>query len=414
MKYLIPYIAYKFLKSNKTSRFTSIISRSSIIGIALGIAAIIVVMLIMNGFHSEMRNKILSMVSHVVVTENNYTLKNWDKLKYEIDKNLLVSGSAPYVEGQAMISFKDNVHGIQLKGIVPQYEKLVTSLSENIVEGNLDDIGLKPYQISIGIDLAKKMNLSVGDKITLVIPRVNSTLIGVVPRIKRFEVSSIFNFGMQQYDKNLVFISMDEAQLLYDMGSDITGLRLKLFDLFKSPGMSRFIKKNIDSKYIVIDWTMMNKNFFKALQMERTMLMLLMFLIVLVATFNIISSLFMVVSEKKSDIAILKTIGMNSKSIMLIFILQGTFLGTLGIIFGLILGLLITLNLDYIVMFIEYIIGHNLLDSDIYMISSVPAQIDVLDLVYVSVISFIFSIVATIYPSLTASRTMPAETLKGS
>jgi len=413
MKYLIPYIAYKFLKSNKTSRFTSIISKSSIIGIALGIAAIIVVMSIMNGFHSEMRNKILSMVSHVVVTENNYTLKNWDKLKYEIDKNLLVSGSAPYVEGQAMISFKDNVHGIQLKGIVPQYEKLVTSLAENIVEGDLDDIGLKPYQISIGIDLAKKMNLSVGDKITLVIPRVNSTLIGVVPRIKRFEVSSIFNFGMQQYDKNLVFISMDEAQLLYDMGDDITGLRLKLFDLFKSPRMSKFIKKNIDSKYVVIDWTMMNKNFFKALQMEKTMLMLLMFLIVLVATFNIISSLFMVVSEKKSDIAILKTIGMNSKSIMLIFILQGTFLGALGIIFGLILGLLITLNLDYIVMFIEYIIGHNLLDSDIYMISSVPAQVDVLDLVYVSAISFIFSIVATIYPSLTASRTMPAETLKG-
>ena len=413
MKYLIPYIAYKFLKSNKTSRFTSIISKSSIIGIALGIAAIIVVMSIMNGFHSEMRNKILSMVSHVVVTENNYTLKNWDKLKYEIDKNLLVSGSAPYVEGQAMISFKDNVHGIQLKGIVPQYEKLVTSLAENIVEGDLDDIGLKPYQISIGIDLAKKMNLSIGDKITLVIPRVNSTLIGVVPRIKRFEVSSIFNFGMQQYDKNLVFISMDEAQLLYDMGDDITGLRLKLFDLFKSPRMSKFIKKNIDSKYVVIDWTMMNKNFFKALQMEKTMLMLLMFLIVLVATFNIISSLFMVVSEKKSDIAILKTIGMNSKSIMLIFILQGTFLGALGIIFGLILGLLITLNLDYIVMFIEYIIGHNLLDSDIYMISSVPAQVDVLDLVYVSAISFIFSIVATIYPSLTASRTMPAETLKG-
>ena len=413
MKYLVPYIAYKFLKSNKTSRFTSIISRSSIIGIALGIAAIIVVMSIMNGFHSEMRNKILSMVSHVVVTENNYTLKNWDKLKYEIDKNLLVSGSAPYVEGQAMISFKDNVHGIQLKGIVPQYEKLVTSLAENIVEGDLSDIGLKPYQISIGIDLAKKMNLSVGDKITLVIPRVNSTLIGVVPRIKRFEVSSIFNFGMQQYDKNLVFISMDEAQLLYDMGTDITGLRLKLFDLFKSPSMSKFIKKNINPKYVVIDWTMMNKNFFKALQMEKTMLMLLMFLIVLVATFNIISSLFMVVSEKKSDIAILKTIGMNSKSIMLIFILQGTFLGALGIIFGLILGLLITLNLDYIVMFIEYIIGHNLLDSDIYMISSVPAQVDVLDLVYVSAISFIFSIVATIYPSLTASRTMPAETLKG-
>ena len=413
MKYLIPYIAYKFLKSNKTSRFTSIISKSSIIGIALGIAAIIVVMSIMNGFHSEMRNKILSMVSHVVVTENNYTLKNWDKLKYEIDKNLLVSGSAPYVEGQAMISFKDNVHGIQLKGIVPEYEKLVTSLAENIIEGDLDDIGLKPYQISIGIDLAKKMNLSVGDKITLVIPRVNSTLIGVVPRIKRFEVSSIFNFGMQQYDKNLVFISMDEAQLLYDMGADITGLRLKLFDLFKSPSMSKFIKKNIGSKYIVIDWTMMNKNFFKALQMEKTMLMLLMFLIVLVATFNIISSLFMVVSEKKSDIAILKTIGMNSKSIMLIFILQGTFLGTLGIVFGLMLGLLITLNLDYIVMFIEYIIGHNLLDSDIYMISSVPAQVDVLDLVYVSAISFIFSIVATIYPSLTASRTMPAETLKG-
>ena len=413
MKYLIPYIAYKFLKSNKTSRFTSIISKSSIIGIALGIAAIIVVMSIMNGFHSEMRNKILSMVSHVVVTENNYTLQNWDKLKYEIDKNLLVSGSAPYVEGQAMISFKDNVHGIQLKGIVPQYEKLVTSLSENIVEGDINDIGLKPYQISIGIDLAKKMNLSVGDKITLVIPRVNSTLIGVVPRIKRFEVSSIFNFGMQQYDKNLVFISMDEAQLLYDLGDDITGLRLKLFDLFKSPSMSNSIKKNINSKYIVIDWTMMNKNFFKALQMEKTMLMLLMFLIVLVATFNIISSLFMVVSEKKSDIAILKTIGMNSKSIMLIFILQGTFLGALGIICGLILGLLITLNLDYIVMFIEYIIGHNLLDSDIYMISSVPAQIDVLDLVYVSAISFIFSIVATIYPSLTASRTMPAETLKG-
>tara|TARA_B100001996_G_scaffold382302_1_gene373761 strand:+ start:324 stop:1568 length:1245 start_codon:yes stop_codon:yes gene_type:complete len=413
MNYLELYMAYKFIRSKKNSRFTSIISRSSIIGISLGIAAIIVVMSIMNGFHNEMRNKILSMVSHVIITEKNYTLKNWDSLKKKIDQNVLVSGSAPYVEGQAMISYEGNVHGVQLKGIIPEYEKNVTSLSENIIEGDINNIGLKPYQICVGIDLAKKMNLSVGDKITLVIPRANSTLIGIVPRIKRFEVSSIFDFGMQQYDKNLVFVDMNEAKILYDKGKDITGLRLKLYDLFKSPRISKIIRKDFNANYIVIDWTMMNKNFFNALQMEKTMLMLLMLLIVLVATFNIISSLFMVVSEKKSDIAILKTIGMNSKSIMNIFILQGTFLGIIGIFLGLIIGLTITLNLDHIVLFIESIIGHSILDADIYMISKVPVKIELLDLLYVSIISFAFSVLATIYPSINASKTMPAEILKG-
>ena len=413
MNYISFYIAYKFLRSKKSSRFTSIISKSSIIGISLGIAAIIVVMSIMNGFHSEMRDKILSMVSHVIVTEKNYTLKNWDKLKYEIDKNKLVISSAPYVEGQAMISFNGNVHGIQLKGIIPEYEKLVTSLSDNIIEGDLNNIGLKPYQISIGIDLAKKMSLSIGDKITLVIPRATNTLVGIVPRIKRFEVGSIFNFGMQQYDKNLVFIDINEAQVLFDMDDEVTGLRLKLHDLFEVKKMSNFIFSNFKSNYIVIDWTMMNKNFFSALKMEKTMLMLLMFLIVLVATFNIISSLFMVVSEKKSDIAILKTIGMNSKSIMYIFILQGTFLGLTGITLGLIGGLFISLNLDYLVTVVEYIIGHSLLNSDIYMISNVPVKIEMLDLVYVSLISFVFALLSTVYPSINASKTKPAEILKG-
>lgn len=413
MRYLSFFIAYKFLRSKKNSRFTSIISKSSVIGIALGVASIIVVMSIMNGFHSEMRNKILSMVSHVIITDRNYTLNDWSKVKSVIDENKLVSASAPYVEGQAMISSNGNVHGIQVKGIIPEYEKNVTSLSNNIIDGNLGNIGNKPYQISIGNDLAKKLNLSVGDKITLVIPRANSTLIGIIPRIKRFEVSSIFNFGMQQYDKNLVFIDINEAQKLYEMKNSITGLRLKLHDLFESPKMSRIINSELKSNYIVIDWTMMNKNFFNALKMEKTMLILLMFLIVLVATFNIISSLFMVVSEKKSDIAILKTIGMGSKNIMNIFILQGTFLGLSGIIFGLLLGILITLNLDHIVSFIEFIIGSKLLSADIYMISTVPAKIEILDILYVSIISFMFSLMATIYPAVKASKTMPAETLKG-
>ena len=370
-------------------------------------------MSIMNGFHNEMRNKILSMVSHVIITEENYTLKNWDKLKNKIDKNNLVYSSAPYVEGQAMISFGNNVHGIQVKGIIPEYEKNVTSLENNIIDGQLNTIGNKPYQISIGIDLAKKMSLKIGDKITLVIPRANSTMIGIVPRIKRFEVSSIFNFGMQQYDKNLVFIDIKEAQLLYGKGADVTGLRLKLNDLFLAPSMSEIIKFNYKPNYIVIDWTMMNKNFFNALQMEKTMLLLLMLLIVLVATFNIISSLFMVVSEKKSDIAILKTIGMNSRNIMKIFILQGTFLGTAGIILGLILGLLISFNLDYIVKLIEYFLGRSILDSDIYMISSVPAKVELLDLFYVSIASFLLSVLATLYPSINAAKTKPAEALRG-
>lgn len=413
MNYLSLFIALKFLRSKKNSRFTAIISKSSIIGISLGIAAVVVVMSIMNGFHSEMRDKILSMVSHVIITEKNYTLNNWQQLKKVVDNNGLVISSAPYVEGQAMFSHNGNVHGVQLKGIIPEFEKEVTSLEENIIEGKLSNIGKKPYQISVGIDLAKKMNLSIGDKITLVIPRANTTLIGIIPRLKRFEVSSIFDFGMSQYDKNLVYIDIEEAKKLYDMKQNITGLRLKLHDLFKSPKMSKIIKDKINENYIVIDWTMMNKNFFNALKMEKTMLMLLMLLIVLVATFNIISSLFMVVSEKKSDIAILKTIGMRPNDIMYIFIFQGVFLGFVGIVLGLTLGIIISLNLDHIVKFIESILGHSILDSDIYLISDVPAKIQILDLIYVSLISFLFSLFATIYPSINASKTMPAEQLKG-
>ena len=289
----------------------------------------------------------------------------------------------------------------------------MTSLSNNIIQGDLSKIGNNPYQISIGSDLAKKMNLNIGDKLTLIIPRANSTLIGIVPRFKRFEVSSIFEFGMHQYDKDLVFRDIEEAQKLYEMDNYVSGIRLKLFDLFKSPGMSSIIRNEISPEYIVIDWTMMNKNFFKALQMEKTMLMLLMLLIVLVATFNIISSLFMVVSEKKSDIAILKTIGMSSNKIMSIFIIQGCFLGIIGIVLGIILGCLFCYNLDYIVQFIEYILGYSILDSDIYMISKVPAEIRILDIIFISLTSFIFSLLATLYPSINASRTKPAEVLKG-
>ncbi|MEC7885799.1 MAG: lipoprotein-releasing ABC transporter permease subunit [Pseudomonadota bacterium] len=406
-------IALKYMKSKKSSRFTSIISKSSIVGITIGIAVIITVLSIMNGFHSEMRNKILGMISHVIITGPDYELSNWQNIHSKIKNNNEVLSSAPYIEEKAMVIKGKNVHGIQIKGIIPELEKEVTNLEKNIVLGNLSHLNSKPYQISIGKDLALKLGVKLGDKITLVIPKTQTTVIGVIPKLKTFEVSSIFYFDMKQYDKNLAFINMGEAQKLFSLDNKITGLRLKLNDLFTAPSFRENIDLNTNEKIVIIDWTMMNKNFFEAIKMEKTMLLILMMLIVLVATFNILSSLFMVVSEKRSDIAILKTMGMDSRNIMNIFMIQGTILGVVGIILGIIFGLIICFNLESIISFIEYFLDRSLINSDVYFISKIPAKIMINDVVVVSLFSLFISFLATIYPSYKASKTEPAIILKG-
>ena len=406
-------IALKYMKSKKSSRFTSIISKSSIVGITIGIAVIITVLSIMNGFHSEMRIKILGMISHVIITGPDYGLSNWQNIYSKIKNNDEVLASAPYIEEKAMIIKGKNVHGIQIKGIIPELEKKVTNLEKNIILGNLSHLNNKPYQISIGKDLALKLGVKLGDKITLVIPKTQTTVIGVIPKLKTFEVSSIFYFDMKQYDKNLAFINMSDAQRIFSFNNKITGLRLKLNDLFDAPSFRENINLQTDEKIIVIDWTMMNKNFFEAIKMEKTMLLILMMLIVLVATFNILSSLFMVVSEKRSDIAILKTMGLDSKNIMNIFMIQGTVLGVVGIILGIIFGLLICFNLESIISFIEYFLGRSLINSDVYFISKIPAKVMINDIIIVSLFSLFISFLATIYPSYKASKTEPAIILKG-
>ena len=407
------FIALRYLFSKKNSIFTSVITKSSIIGIALGITVVITVLSVMNGFHNELRNKILGMVSHVIISNVSGEVSDWENVVEKIKKHKHVVGYAPYIDGQGMITHKGEVRGVQVKGINPKLESSVTSLHQHIVDGDLNEISIPKFGVSIGKSLAKKLNVGLGDKITVIIPQAQTTALGVIPKIKMLKVSSIFHYDMSQYDNNYVFININDARKLFLSKKQVSGIRLKLDDLFNAPLVRDNLSHMLSNNLYALDWTMINKTFFDAIKLEKTMLLILMMLIVLVATFNILSSLFMVVSERKEDIAILKTLGLYSSDVTKIFIYQGMLLSLVGVFFGVIFGLIISYNLDVIISIIEYIIGRSLISSQIYFISDIPAEPALYDIVIVIILSLSMSFLATIYPSKKAAKYEPAQILKG-
>ena len=384
------------------------------IGIALGVAALIVVLSVMNGFQSELRTRILGVASHIEITGANNQLGEWQALEKQVKTDPQVIASAPYVMAQGMLSYGQAVQGVLVRGVLPGYEDKVADLGKNMKAGKLSDLRAGEFGVVLGTDLAQLLGVSVGEKVVLMAPQGQFTPTGVVPRIKQFKVVGLFQIGMYEYDAGLALIHMDDAAKLYRMGENVSGLRLKLNDLFDAPAEANKLSMNLNPSgaYYVTDWTQQHANFFKAVQLEKKVMFIILTLIVAVAAFNIVSTLVMAVTDKRADIAIMRTFGASPRSIMGIFIVQGALIGIIGTFIGAVVGVIIALNIDTIIPFIEHLFKVQFLAKDVYYISDLPSKLEWNDVITIIVMSFILSLLATLYPSYKASTLNPAEALR--
>lgn len=403
-------IGLRYVRARRRNHFISFISMSSMIGVALGVMALITVISVMNGFEKELKDRILGMASHAVIEELN-GLKDWQLVINNIKDHPEIVGAAPYFHAEGMLTKDKIVNGVIIRGILPHEEKNVAIVAEKMIEGDLNDLKSTEFNIILGSELARKLNLKIGDKVTLVAPQVNFTPAGILPRLKRFTLIGIFEVGMHEFDSGLALIHMNDALRLFRK-SNPTGIRLKTNNILKAPTISREIASQLSSKYWVIDWTQRHSNFFRALKTEKTVMFVILTLIVAVAAFNIISTLVMAVSDKQSDIAVLRTLGASPKSILKIFIIQGTIIGAIGILLGVIGGVWLATNIETLVPALENILGYKFLSPDVYYISDLPSDMHWSDVILISVVSFVLCLLATIYPAFRAANTLPAEALR--
>ncbi len=382
-------------------------------GITLGMTALITVMSVMNGFQKEVRTRILGVASHVQIGSIHGNLSHWQQTAEEAIKHPSVEAAAPYVNAQGMLSHNQVVQGVIVRGILPTMEDKVADFGKMMVSGKLDHLVPGEFGIVIGMELARSMGTFVGDKIVLISPQGQVTPAGILPRLKQFTVVGIFEAGHFEYDSGLVLIHMFDAQKLYRIDNDdVSGVRLKLKDLFLAPQVVQELPAMLTIDSYISDWTKQHANYFRAIQIEKRMLSLILALIIAVAAFNIVSTLVMAVTDKESDIAILRTLGASPRSIMKIFIVQGTFIGVFGTFLGVAGGMLLAYNVGEVVAFIESLFHVQFLSREIYYISKIPTDPQMADITTVAVTSFVLSLLATIYPSYRASKVNPAEALR--
>lgn len=406
------FIGLRYTRAKRRNHFISFISLSSMLGIALGVTALITVLSVMNGFEKEVRERILDMVSHLTVTDFDDGLRNWPKVLETTKTHQNVIAAAPYIEKQGMLINGTSVNGTLIRGVLPKHEPEVSNVSSKMKKGRFTDLKAGKFGVILGQDLARILGVHVGDKVTMVTPSANVTPAGVAPRLKRFTVIGIFYIGMYEYDSTMALIHLNDAQRLFRMKGKVTGVRAKLNDLFAAPLTKEELQDNSLSQYWVRDWSSYHANWFRAVKIEKRMIFLLLLLIVAVAAFNIVSTLVMVVTDKQSDIAILRTLGSSPRSIMSIFMVQGAIIGIIGTIIGTVGGVSLSLNLDTVVPFIERLFGIQILDPAVYYISVLPSDLHWNDVWTICSISLILGLVATLYPAWRASKTQPAEALR--
>ena len=397
----------------KNKNFISFISLTSVIGISLGVMALIVVLSVMNGFRSELQNKILSVASDIEVIKLGGNLKNWERLKSDLKKLENISDIAPYTNNQAMLSLGKYNRGVIVRGIDPNLEPKVSDLNLKIKDGEFN-LNQSKYEILIGVDIARYFGLKVGDKVSLISSQANYSPVGMLPRLKQFRIKGIFEVGMYEYDAGLVLIHLKDAQKMFQMQELVSGLRVKLKDLNQTRKTTSTLVETVNrfDNLVVTDWTRQHANLFAAIQMEKKVMSIILTLIIAVAAFNIVSTLVMGVTEKKSDIAILRTLGATQKSILLIFMWQGILIGIIGTFLGILAGVSVSLNIDVIVPFFEELFSVQFLSKDIYYISVLPSKLLLSDVFFIGFMSLFLSIIATIYPSFRASKIDPATALK--
>ena len=406
------YIGLRYTRAKRRNHFISFISAISMLGIALGVTALITVLSVMNGFEQELRTRILGMASHMQVMGYAEGLADWREIAAVTDRNPAVVGSAPYIEAETMLTQGGRVSGAILRGILPEAEPAVSDVGEHMLAGTLTDLKPGEYGVVLGSELALLIGASVGDKITVVSPQANMTPIGTMPRLRRFTVVGLFEVGMYEYDRGVALVHVDDAARLFQLGDRVSGVRLKLTDLFDVQRVSEQLATQLPLETRLTDWTRQHANFFRAVQTEKRVMFVILALIVAVAAFNIVSTLVMVVTDKQSDIAILRTLGTTPASVMVIFIVQGTIIGAFGTLLGLVGGVALALNVETIVPAIERLFGVHFMAPDVYYISKVPSQLDWADVWRITGLAFLLSLIATLYPAWRASRTQPAEALR--
>jgi lipoprotein-releasing system permease protein len=382
------------------------------LGLALGVAALIVVLSVMNGFQKELRTRILGVASHAQISGAEGELDNWEAAVANVGKHPRVLAAAPYVQQQGMLSLAGQVKGVLVRGILPEAEEKVADFARHMKVGRLERLQPGEFGIVLGAELAYALRAFEGDKITLIAPQGMVTPAAVLPRMKQFTVVGIFEVGMFEYDSGLALVRMEDAQRLYQMDANVSGVRLKLDDLFAAPQVVRELAGKLGSDLRATDWTKSHANFFRAVQIEKNMMFLILLLIVAVAAFNIVSTLVMTVTDKRADIAILRTLGASPGSIMRIFIIQGTLIGVIGLALGIAGGVALALNVETVVPFLERVFGIQFLAKDVYYISDLPSDLHWSDVWIIAVTSFALTVLATLYPSWRAARVNPAEALR--
>ena len=406
------FVGLRYTRAKRRNHFISFISMASMVGIAVGVMALIVVLSVMNGFQKELRARILGVASHVQITGFDGRLQNWPSIAEQARRNKDVAAAAPYINAQALLSNQQNVQGTLLRGIAPELEDQVADIGQHMKRGSLKDLKPGEFGIVLGAELAHSVDGRLGEKVVVIAPQGQVTPAGILPRIKQFTVVGIFEVGMFEYDSGLALINLEDAQKLYRMNDEVSGVRLKLHDLFDAPSVARELTRTLTGDVYITDWTRSHANYFRAVQIEKNVMFIILTLIVAVAAFNLVSTLVMAVTDKQPDIAILRTLGATPTSIMKIFVVQGTLIGVIGTVIGVVGGILIALNIDVVVPAIERMLHTQFLDKTVYYISDLPSDLQWSDVVTVAGVSLVLSLLATLYPSFRASRVNPAEALR--
>ena len=406
------FIGLRYTRAKRRTHFISFISLVSMLGIALGIAALITVMSVMNGFEKEIRARILGAAAHVQVLGGDRGLADWESVAAAVKKHPDVVSVAPFVQAQGLLSTGSAVRGVFVRGIVPEHENQVAEFSKHMKSGDLSSLQPGGFGIVIGVGIARALGLRVGDRVTLISPQGQVTPAGLMPRLKQFTVTGIFALDHNEFDSALALVRMEDAQALYRLEGAVSGVRLKVSQVDAAPRIAAELTRLLPVEAFVTDWTKQNVNYFRAIQIEKRMMFIILTLIIAVAAFNLVSTLVMVVTDKHPDIAILRTLGVSPASVMKIFVVQGAVIGVIGTLIGVGAGVLLALNIDTVVPLIERTFHFEILSREVYYISELPSDLHWNDVWSVALVSLALAFVATLYPSWRAARVNPAEALR--
>lgn len=403
-------IGLRYLRAKRRNGFISFISLASILGIAIGVTALITTLAVMSGFQREIRDRMLQMTQHATVSAHGEPMANWQQAIDIAAADPRVAGAAAYITTEALLSGKRREPAM-VRGIVPGDEAKVSILGDRMVEGSIETLTPRSYNIVLGRELALWLGVRVGDSVVATTD-FQATPMGAVPQLKRFTVSGIFEAGYQEFDRGLAVVNIEDLQRLLRMGDGVTGVRLQMHDMDQAYAVARELALKLEGPYMVSDWTMENAHLFRALKLEKTMIAILLSLIIAMGAFNLVSSQVMLVTDKQSDIAILRTLGLSPAGVMQVFMVQGTLIGVIGTVLGVAGGIALTLNLERILKLIEAVTGAELMPADVYYITGLPTELSVQDTAIVGAVALVMAFLATIYPARRAARTAPAEALR--